>query len=94
MLTLIFYFIHLFYTVEDIRSKISELNGLTNQIQDGTQAREAALVEALGVSEKFYDLCGDVMSNLRDLKDNIYSQEPPGVDAQTIKEQQKELKVA
>ena len=33
------------------------------------------------------------MSNLRDLKDNIISQEPPGVDAQTIKEQQKELKV-
>ena len=79
--------------VEDIRSKILELNGLSSQINDGAQARASALVEALGVSEKFYDLCGDVMSNLRDLKDNIFSQEPPGVDAQTIKEQQKELKV-
>ena len=66
---------------------------MANQIQDGAQGREAALQDALQVSEKFYDLCVEVMSNLRDLKDNMFSQEPPGVDPQTVKEQQKELKV-
>ena len=77
----------------DIKQKISELNGLANEIKDGAQKREGALQDALVVSEKFYDLCGEVMSDLRDLKDNILSQEPPGVDPQTVKEQQKELKV-
>jgi len=52
-----------------------------------------ALQSALDVAEGFHDLCGEVMSNLRDLKDNMISQEPPGVDPQTVKEQQKELKV-
>jgi hypothetical protein len=69
------------------------LNGLANQIKEGAQNREVALQDALEVAEKFHDLCGDTMSNLRDLKDNMISQEPPGVDPQTVKEQQKELKV-
>ncbi|XP_052234757.1 dystonin-like isoform X4 [Dreissena polymorpha] len=77
---------------EDIKQKIMELNGLANQIKDGAQARDQSLKEALDMAEKFHDLCGEVMSNLRDLKDNIISQEPPGVDPQTVKEQQKELK--
>ena len=81
------------FLAEDIKQKISELNGLANEIQDGAVSRDAALTEALDVSEKFHDLCGEVMSNLRDLKDNMISQEPPGVDPMTVKEQQKELKV-
>lgn len=81
------------FIAADIKQKISELNGLANEIKDGAQSRDAALTEALEVSEKFHDLCGEVMSNLRDLKDNMISQEPPGVDPQTVKEQQKELKV-
>ncbi|XP_053386476.1 dystonin-like isoform X4 [Mercenaria mercenaria] len=76
----------------DIKQKISELNGLANQIKEGAQSREGALQDALEVAEKFHDLCGDTMGNLRDLKDNMISQEPPGVDPQTVKEQQKELK--
>ena len=80
-------------SADDIKQKISELNGLANQIKEGAQSREGALQDALEVAEKFHDLCGDTMSNLRDLKDNMISQEPPGVDPQTVKEQQKELKV-
>lgn len=48
---------------------------------------------AMTVAEKFFDSCNDTMSNLRDLKDNFLSQEPPGVDSSTVEEQQKELKV-
>ncbi|KAL5005910.1 hypothetical protein ScPMuIL_017068 [Solemya velum] len=77
---------------EDIRNKVAEIADLSRQIQDGTRQRDGALREALGVSEKFFDLCSDTMSNLRDLKDNLLSQEPPGVDPPTVQEQQKELK--
>lgn len=55
--------------------------------------REQELDDALQVAEKFNDLCSETMSNLRDLKDNLLSQEPPGVDSPTVQEQQKELKV-
>lgn len=48
---------------------------------------------AMTVADKFFDSCNDTMSNLRDLKDNFLSQEPPGVDSSTVEEQQKELKV-
>ncbi|KAL3854342.1 hypothetical protein ACJMK2_013615, partial [Sinanodonta woodiana] len=78
--------------VDDLKSKISEINGLCNQVQDGALRRDKALNDALQVSEKFFDLCGEVMTNLRDLKDNLISQEPPGVDPATVQEQQKELK--
>lgn len=55
--------------------------------------RERDLSAATTVAEKFFDSCNDTMSNLRDLKDNFLSQEPPGVDSSTVEEQQKELKV-
>lgn len=55
--------------------------------------RERDLSAAMTVAEKFFDSCNDTMSNLRDLKDNFLSQEPPGVDSSTVEEQQKELKV-
>lgn len=56
--------------------------------------RERDLSAAMTVAEKFFDSCNDTMSNLRDLKDNFLSQEPPGVDSSTVEEQQKELKVS
>lgn len=86
-------YLHNHSIAEDIRNKASEIADLSRHIQDGTRQRDGALREALGVSEKFFDLCSDTMSNLRDLKDNLLSQEPPGVDPPTVQEQQKELKV-
>ncbi|KAK3083433.1 hypothetical protein FSP39_022457, partial [Pinctada imbricata] len=77
---------------EDLKQKITELATLNNQIRDATQRREGELTGALKVSQRFFDLCNDTMSNLRDLKDNLLSQEPPGVDSSTVREQQKELK--
>ena len=73
--------------------KLTELATLHNQIRDATHRRDGELTSALQVAQKFFDLCNDTMSNLRDLKDNLLSQEPPGIDSSTVKEQQKELKV-
>ncbi|XP_005100351.2 microtubule-actin cross-linking factor 1 [Aplysia californica] len=77
--------------VEDIKQKVAEIGDMTKNIGNSAQARDKSLNAALRLSEKFYDLSTDVMSGLRDLKDSLYSQEPPGVDPEAIKEQQGEL---
>ncbi|XP_076088399.1 microtubule-actin cross-linking factor 1, isoforms 6/7-like isoform X5 [Mytilus galloprovincialis] len=77
---------------EDLKQKVTEIATLNNQIRDQAQRRDQELDDALQVAEKFHDLCSETMSNLRDLKDNLLSQEPPGVDSPTVQEQQKELK--
>ncbi|XP_041374834.1 LOW QUALITY PROTEIN: microtubule-actin cross-linking factor 1-like [Gigantopelta aegis] len=76
---------------EDIRSKVVEIKELGSAVRDRAEDRQCSLDKALKVSDKFYDLCSDVMSGLRDLKDSLYSQEPPGIDGPTIREQQNEL---
>ncbi|ESO82078.1 hypothetical protein LOTGIDRAFT_237159 [Lottia gigantea] len=77
--------------IEDIQSKVSEIGKLGSQIQTGAKQREGQLINALALSDKLFDISHDVMASLRDLKDNMYSQEPPGVDPPTVKEQQSEL---
>ncbi|XP_067685972.1 microtubule-actin cross-linking factor 1, isoforms 6/7-like isoform X1 [Haliotis asinina] len=77
--------------IEDVKAKVAEINNMFVEVGQEAQARDKNLTKALHASEKFHDLCSDVMSGLRDLKDSLYSQEPPGVDAATIKEQQNEL---
>ena len=73
---------------------MSEIGDMTSAINTSAAARDKALNSALKLSEKFYDLSTDVMSGLRDLKDSLYSQEPPGVDPDQVKEQQGELAVS
>ncbi|XP_021351800.1 dystonin-like isoform X3 [Mizuhopecten yessoensis] len=77
---------------DDLKQKVTEIATLNNQIRDGSLKRDRALMEASQVADRFFDVCADTMSNLRDLKDNLLSQEPPGIDPATVKEQQKELK--
>lgn len=76
-----------------MNQKMKEINSLAKSVKEGTLSRERRLADTLKLAEKFYDASADLMSNLRDLKENIYSQEPPGVDPPTIKEQQIELAV-
>ena len=76
-----------------MKQKVTEIATLNNQIREGAFKRDRELMEAQQVSERFFDNCNDTMANLRDLKDNLLSQEPPGVDTATVQEQQKELKV-
>lgn len=77
-----------------MESKLSEVRKLCSSIQADGAARDKALNDALIVSDKFYDVMTDVTTALRDLKDNVLSQEPPGVDAPTVREQMKELEVS
>ena len=83
----------MFVSGEDIRSKVGELKELGELVKVHAEERQRSLNKALGVSDKFYDLCTDVMSGLRDLRDSLYSQEPPGIDPPAIREQQNELTV-
>jgi hypothetical protein len=79
---------------EDLKQKLAEIVSVNNQTREGALQRERELTSAMKVAEKFFDSCNDTMSNLKDLKDNFLSQEPPGVDSSTVEEQQKELKVS
>ncbi|KAK6172103.1 hypothetical protein SNE40_018056 [Patella caerulea] len=76
---------------EDVQSKVVEINKLYGQVQYGAKGKEQQLGSALAYSDKLFDISSDVMASLRDLKDNMYSQEPAGVDPPTVKEQQSEL---
>lgn len=92
-ISIFIFFFFFFPPVEDIKQKVAEICDLNENIHSAAQARDRSLNMALKLSEKFYDLSSDVMSGLHDLKDNLCSQEPPGVDPETVKEQQAELAV-
>ncbi|BFZ22115.1 hypothetical protein BsWGS_25154 [Bradybaena similaris] len=77
--------------VEDAKQKVAEIYDLNNKVIASAQGRSKALGAALKLSNKFYDLSMDIASGLRDLKEGIYNQEPPGVQPEAVKEQQAEL---
>ncbi|ELT90303.1 hypothetical protein CAPTEDRAFT_205084 [Capitella teleta] len=76
---------------EDLRAKIQDLDKMHNEIKDATTQRENSLQGALAVAEKFRRDYQDAMQSLRDIQDNLASQDSPGVDPATVFEQQKEL---
>lgn len=69
------------------------MDSLQENIRQQSRARSGALEEALGVAEKFSHDWQDAVQALRDIQDNLMSQDSPGVDPQTIQEQQRELEV-
>ena len=80
--------------VEDLRSKLAELDALQENIRQQTTERGGRLQQALGVAERFSSDQQDAVRALRDIQDNIVSQDSPGVDPPTIKEQLRELDVS
>lgn len=76
-----------------MRSKLQDLDALQENIRQETRGRAAQLQEALGVSEKFGRDYREAIRALSDIQDNLASQDSPGVDPATIKEQNKELEV-
>ena len=66
---------------------------LEQSIGKKTEERARKLDKAMLVAEKFHREYHDVIRALKDIQDNLLSQDSPGVDVPTIKEQQKELKV-
>merc|ERR1719412_460958 len=78
--------------IKDIKKKLDKLDGLWNQIQKATKDRSKDLEEALALAEKFWDELQNVMSNLKDIQDNLANQEPPAVEPKAIEAQKAELK--
>ena len=83
-----------FLSVAEVKEKVEEIVEMTEEIRSTAMARDKALSAALKLSEQFFDLSGDVMSGLRDLRESLLNQEPPGIDPEGIKEQQAELAVS
>ena len=77
-----------------MNAKVIEICKLSETVSSAALERDRQLNQARKMSTKFYDLCSEVNCNMKELKENLYSQEPPGIDAPTIKEQQKELMVS
>ncbi|CAH1789990.1 unnamed protein product, partial [Owenia fusiformis] len=77
--------------VEDLKVKISELEKLDGTLSKACAERARALGDALKVAERFSDQYQNAISAIKDGQDNLASQDSPGVDAVTVKQQQKEL---
>ena len=88
------YNVYILISVEDLRSKLQELDTLQENIKAQSSERSGKLDQALNVAEKFHNDYNDVTRSLRDVQDNLISQDSPGIDAATIIEQQKELAVS
>jgi dystonin len=78
--------------IKEIKKKLDKLNGLWNQIQKGTKDRSDSLEEALALAEKFWDELQQMMAQLKELQDQLKSQDPPGVEPKVIEAQKAELK--
>ena len=78
---------------EDLRSKLQDMDTLQDSIRQQTKQRAAILDEALVVADKFSGDYQDAIRALRDIQDNILSQDSPGVDPMTVREQERELQV-
>lgn len=72
----------------DIRQKLERLNGLWEAVQQAARTRGQSLESALAVAERFWEELNAVMRALRDLQENLDSQEPPAVEPQAIHQQQ------
>ncbi|KAK7501339.1 hypothetical protein BaRGS_00007464, partial [Batillaria attramentaria] len=77
--------------VEDVKSKAAEIAELASTIGKGAGQRDKLLKQTLKDANQFFDLSTDILSSLRDLKDSLFSQQLPGVDTDSIREQQSEL---
>ena len=63
------------------------------RIGDKARHRGDRLARALEVADKFESDYQEAIRALRDIQDNLNSQDSPGVDVATIEEQQRELQV-
>lgn len=74
--------------VRDIKKKLEKLNNLWADLQKATSKRGASLEEALAIAEKFWKQLNEIMETLRELEDQLSTQEPPAAQPQDIKKQQ------
>ena len=77
--------------IKDIKNKLSKLNQLWDEVMDTANNRDKDLKDTLKVAHKFWDELGTVTRALKEIQDNLESQEPPAVEPNAIKEQKEVL---
>uniref|UniRef100_A0A8W8JHX3 Dystrophin n=1 Tax=Magallana gigas TaxID=29159 RepID=A0A8W8JHX3_MAGGI len=79
--------------VQDVKTKLSEFVVLYDNICQLSTARSKDLEDTLKVSEKFWEDYNKLCSTVKDLQDQITSQDPPALETAFIREQQENLGV-
>lgn len=77
----------------DVRQKLEELTRLYDDIQSNCRERGRALEDTLGVAEKFWDDLHSLAGSIKEVQEGLASQDKPGLEPETIREQQEELEV-
>lgn len=86
-------FFNIFSLFTEVKTKLSELVGLYDNICQLSTARSKDLEDTLEVSEKFWEDYNNLCSTVKDLQDQITSQDPPALEPAIIREQQDFLEV-
>lgn len=86
-------FLNVFSLFTEVKTKLSELVGLYDNICQLSTARSKDLEDTLEVSEKFWEDYNNLCSTVKDLQDQITSQDPPALEPAIIREQQDFLEV-
>lgn len=86
-------FFNIFSLFTEVKTKLSELVGLYENICQLSTARSKDLEDTLEVSEKFWEDYNNLCSTVKDLQDQITSQDPPALEPAIIREQQDFLEV-
>jgi hypothetical protein len=83
-----------FFLFLELKNKVDELAELYAAIKAETDSRNTALEQTLGVSEKFWDNFNGIVNTLKELQDNLASQEPAALEPELIREQQEVVDVS
>ena len=81
------------FPVADLQHKLSDLDVLKTNLTQQLEERASHLNDAMNLAMVFSKVYSELMKSLRDIQDNLMSQDSPGVDTGTVQEQQKELDV-
>lgn len=74
--------------IKDIKRKLDKLNSLWADVQKATTKRGRCLNDTLEIAQKFWNELHAIMATLKDIEDNLSSQEPPAVEPKAIQQQQ------
>lgn len=85
--------IHLAFQITELKEKVQGLVKMYDKVKDEAENRNKALENTLGVSEKFWDDMGNLVTTLNDLRETLDNQEAPALEPHSIREQQDALEV-
>lgn len=81
-------------TVDNIKQKLSNLDGMWGTILKETEDRGRSLEDTYKISVKFWKELGDVTALIKEFEAVLHAQEPPAVEVNYIRKQQDALQVS